>query len=55
MEKFFWENFISSRDGLKKDRNKVGTLALQKVAGPLSGLQRNALISLVYFVTNTTK
>ena len=60
--KSFWKNFISSRDGAeKKYTNKTGLESiknptpLRNDAGPLSGLQRNALASLVHFVTHTTK
>ena len=38
----------------KQDRVKNPT-PLRNDAGPLSGLQRNALASLVHFVTHTTK
>ena len=60
--KSFWKNYISSRDGAEKStENKTGLETLKNPtllrndAGPLSGLQRNALASLVHFVTHTTK
>ena len=61
-EKSFWKNFISSRDGTEKStetrpgwESLKNPTPLRNDAGPLSGLQRNALASLVHFVTHTTK
>ena len=56
------KNFISSRDGAEKSIETSGDEKPKKthpnyrtMPGPLSGLQRNALASLVRFVTYITK
>ena len=61
-EKSFQINFISSRDGAEKStetrrgwKSLKNRTPLRNDAGPLSGLQRNALASLVHFVTYSTK